>query len=164
VEQQVVLLVAAVLRNGVREPRRPVRSNAAQRNLAEAAKAEIARDLAVTPRLGDLAARLEVSPFHLCRVFRRWNGTPLLEYLVDLRIRAALEGLAEPPAGLSRLAHRLGFCSHSHFTAAFRRRMGTSPSRVRSALRRTCDNEDRENSAGRTGGPREDYRPMTIPS
>ncbi len=135
VEQQVVMLIGAVLRAGLlgARPVRPLRMGA-QRELAEHAKAELARDLSTTPRLRELALRLGASPYHLCRVFRRWNGKTLHEYLIELRVRAALEGLAELPMDLSRLAHRLGFSSHSHFTAAFRLRMGIPPSRLRAAL------------------------------
>ncbi len=139
VEQQVVILIGMVLEAGLPGARRPVAPahRRAQLELAEAARAELARNLAVTPSLGELAGRLQVSPFHLCRVFRRWNGMTLHEHLLELRVRAALEGLAERPSDLSRLAHRLGFSSHSHFTAAFRRRMGTPPSRLRNDLRTT---------------------------
>jgi AraC family transcriptional regulator len=131
VEQQVVLLIAAVLRASMAAARPNSLRRQVQREVAEGARAELARDLATTPTLQELAGRLQVSPFHLCRVFHRWNGMTLHEYLIELRVRAALEGLADPPANLSLLAHRLGFCSHSHFTAAFRRRMGAPPSRFR---------------------------------
>lgn len=151
VEQEVVALIAAVLRAGVpRAEPEPLVNRPAHRDLAEAAKAELARDLAVPPRLRELAERLEVSPFHLCRVFRSWTGRTLHEYVIDLRVRAALEDLGETPGDLSRLAHRLGFSSHSHFTAAFRRRMGAPPSRLRTDL-------------FRAGLPRH-HRPMTTPS
>ncbi|NOT06869.1 MAG: helix-turn-helix transcriptional regulator, partial [Gemmatimonadales bacterium] len=84
--------------------------------------------------VGTLARRLGVSPYHLCRVFREATGTTLHAYRLDLRLRAALEQLDLPGAPLSRLAHELGFSSHSHFTATLRRRFGTTPS----AFRRTA--------------------------
>ncbi|HEU5220333.1 MAG TPA: AraC family transcriptional regulator [Gemmatimonadales bacterium] len=135
IEREVVLLIAATLRAGVPRARRPEPVHPrAQRTLAEDARAVLAADPATTPGLRELATRLEVSPYHLCRVFRRWNGMTLHEYLIDFRVRAALEDLVEIPRDLSRLAHRLGFSSHSHFTAAFRRRMGAPPSRIRADL------------------------------
>lgn len=134
IEQEVATLVALVLRAGLGKAE-PLRVGLqAQRDLVEAAKAELARSLTQIPTLRELAGRLGVSPFHLCRVFRRWTGKTLHSYVLEVRARTAVEALAEPARELSRLAHRLGFSSHSHFTSAFRRRMGVAPSRLRYEL------------------------------
>jgi AraC-like DNA-binding protein len=45
---------------------------------------------------------------------------------------------------LSRLAADLGFSSHSHFTAAFRRHYGNSPAAARAILTRDTRSERRE--------------------
>ena len=84
--------------------------------------------------LGALAERVGVSPWHLCRVFRAATGTSLHAFRLDLRLRLALERLENPAADLSRLAHELGFSSHSHFSAAMRGRLGRSPSEFRQML------------------------------
>jgi AraC-like DNA-binding protein len=98
-----------------------------QRHLVDDARALVAL-LATQPlRLGDLAARLSCSIFHLCRTFRRIEGTTIHAYQQDIRLRMALEALPDAD-GLTDIALDLGFCSHSHFTAAFRRRFGLSPS------------------------------------
>ena len=51
-----------------------------------------------------------------------------------VRLRASLDRVA---AGedLSALAFDLGFSSHSHFSASFRRAFGVTPSRVRGLAR-----------------------------
>ena len=138
-EQAVLELVAAVLAsaNGGRRPARrlPAGTERLHRELAEAARRELARGATERLTLGELSRRLHVSPFHLCRVFRAQVGTTLHEYQVDVRVRVALERLAEPHVALSRLALDLGFASHSHFTAAVRRRLHTAPSAARRALR-----------------------------
>lgn len=92
-------------------------------------------------RIGDaltlrmLARALDTSPYHLCRTFRAITGTTLHAYRNDLRLRASLERLAEPGIDITDLALDLGFSSHSHFTAAFRRAFGQAPSAARRALR-----------------------------
>jgi AraC family transcriptional regulator len=46
-------------------------------------------------------------------------------------LREALEPIAEGKTDLSELAAGLGFSSHSHFTAAFRKELGLSPREVK---------------------------------
>jgi AraC-like DNA-binding protein len=52
-----------------------------------------------------------------------------------LRLQDAALALAEGVEDLSRLAHDLGFSSHSHFAQAFRAQFGIPPSRFRSGVR-----------------------------
>ena len=111
------------------------RTAEAHRELGEAAKAELAADLAATITLDELAARLHVSPFHLARVFRAETGFALAGYRHALRLRAALERLPLNDGDLTSLALELGFASHSHFTASFSREFGVPPSAVRSPRR-----------------------------
>ena len=63
----------------------------------------------------------------LCRLFRRHTGMTLHEYRTELRLRDALDRLASRRGDLTRIALDLGFSSHSHFTAAFRRAFGMTP-------------------------------------
>jgi AraC-like DNA-binding protein len=111
------------------------RTNAEHRELAEAAKSEIAADLSVRRSLGELAQKLHTSPFHLARVFRAETGFTLAGYRQSLRLRAALERLPGTDRDLSALALELGFSSHSHFTASFTREFGVPPSAVRDPRR-----------------------------
>lgn len=107
----------------------------AQRELAEAAAAVLGARFRERVDLAGLAAHLRVSPFHLCRVFRRHTGMPLHRRLTSLRVRAALEAVAERDGDLTAIALEHGFASHSHFTAAFRRELGRTPSAWRRAVR-----------------------------
>jgi AraC-like DNA-binding protein len=66
------------------------------------------------------------------RTFRAHEGLPIRRYLARLRLRLALEQLAEGGEDLTGLALDLGYADHSHFTNAFRREFGMSPSRFRS--------------------------------
>jgi len=86
-------------------------------------------------RLQDVAAAAGCSVWHVSRQFRRATGGSIHACLTRLRLRHALEALASGAEDLSQLAHALGFSSHSHFTAAFRREFGLAPARARAALR-----------------------------
>ncbi len=82
--------------------------------------------------VGSIAKVVGASPFHACRVFRRGAGYGLHAYLTEQRLRRSLVLLEEGRTDLRALAAELGFSSHSHFTAAFRRAFGIAPSEFRS--------------------------------
>jgi AraC family transcriptional regulator len=86
--------------------------------------------------LAEIAGELRVSPVYLTQVFQQVEGLPLYQYQLRLRLARALDLLARRD-DLTALALDLGFSSHSHFSAAFRRLYGYSPSAFkRSALHR----------------------------
>lgn len=84
--------------------------------------------------LTELSKLVDCSPFHLCRIFREQTGLSIHRYLNRLRLRAATDELSGGRDNMTRMALALGFSSHSHFSAAFRREFGVSPSRVRRAI------------------------------
>ena len=136
-EELALRLVGSILRAAPSRTRPPARTrtSASHRELAEAAKSELAADLATRATLGELAAKLHTSPFHLARVFRAETGFSLAAYRQALRLRVALERLPATERDLSTLALELGFSSHSHFTSSFTREYGVPPSAVRDARR-----------------------------
>lgn len=82
--------------------------------------------------LREIASELGVSPYFLCRIFRRETGTTIHACLTSKRLTRAYELLSgQQGANLSTLGLDLGFASHSHFTLAFCRRFGIPPSTVR---------------------------------
>ena len=103
----------------------------ARRDYVEDAKALLQRRFRERLRLDDIARALYVSTCHLCRLFKEETGVPIHRYLNQLRLQQALEDLAGGEADLTDLALGLGFSSHSHFTAVFRREFGVPPSQVR---------------------------------
>lgn len=83
--------------------------------------------------LAQIARHTGLSVYHLCRAFRSVTGLALHQYIQQLRIRHGLERVCESEAHLSRIAVDLGFAHHSHFTNAFRREFGITPSKLRSS-------------------------------
>ncbi len=127
------VLEAAFARHGRRVPqvRRRNDTDADHADRAEAVKIYLASRLCERITLDDVARAVYASPFHLARLFQQRTGMPVHRYLTLLRLRASLERLAGGENNLTALALELGFSSHSHFTDAFRREFGRTPSDVR---------------------------------
>ncbi len=81
--------------------------------------------------VASIAKVVGVSPFHMCRVFRRRAGYTLHGYLTEQRLRRALVLLEDGQTDLRAIAASLGFSSHSQFTARFHAAFGATPSRFR---------------------------------
>ena len=135
-EEEVLTLVGAVIARAVsaRTESAVTSRAAARRALVEGAQAELARTLSNPTDVTELARRLDTSPYHLCRVFRQGTGLTLHAYRLDLRVRNAMERLADARTDISRVALELGFSSHSHFTSVFRTRVGMTPGDCRRTL------------------------------
>jgi AraC family transcriptional regulator len=86
-------------------------------------------------RLHQVGRAVGASPEYLTDLFRRAEGVSLHRYVVQLRLARALVELPHAD-DLSALALDVGFSSHSHFSAAFRRAFGCTPSELRQAMRR----------------------------
>ncbi|HEX2453161.1 MAG TPA: AraC family transcriptional regulator [Vicinamibacterales bacterium] len=100
------------------------------RRLIRRTKEFLEAHLAAPLRLRDVARAVGASPAYLTDVFRRVEGVPLHQYVIQLRLSRALVELPHA-SDLTRLAFDLGFSSHSHFAAAFRRAFGCTPSAFR---------------------------------
>jgi len=108
--------------------------SARQREDVAAAQETLEQRFAEPLPLHELARAVGLSPFELCRLFRRGTGSTVHGYRTRLRLAHGLERLArEPRARLVDLALDLGFDSHSHFTEVFRRSLGRTPSAFRAA-------------------------------
>lgn len=128
---------ARVLREGLDARAAGGAVTARQRALATRARRVLAERGPRPLRVTDLARALDCSPFHLIHTFRRVEGTTICAHHAQVRLRAAAIRLIAAPGGdLSSLALDFGFSSHSHFTAAFRRAFGMTPSTLAGTSRR----------------------------
>jgi AraC-like DNA-binding protein len=125
-----VLESAFVHRGEARKPKREG-TDADHAERAEAAKTYLAARMSERITLDDVASAVNVSPFHLARIFQKHTGVPVHRYLTQLRLRASLERLTDGASDLTALTLELGFSSHSHFTDTFRREFGKAPSEIR---------------------------------
>ena len=81
--------------------------------------------------IADVARAVNVSPFHLSRLYRKGTGMTLHRSLMRHRLRDGLERLLDAGESVSTIALEVGFSSHSHFTDAFRAEFGCAPSAAR---------------------------------
>jgi AraC-like DNA-binding protein len=133
IDEAIIILVHRLLSRTARPDQ--FRPNALRdRQLASQAHSLLAANYSNSVSLECLARQLGVSVFHLCRVYRRVMNSSLWSQIQRLRIGEALQRLAEGERDLTALGLSLGYAHHSHFTAAFRRHLGLTPSSARQRL------------------------------
>ena len=77
--------------------------------------------------LSDLAHACGLSVRHFTRAFRQSTAMAPHQWLLDHRIERAKDFLAKSRFPLKDIALSCGFADQSHFSRAFRRRVGVSP-------------------------------------
>ncbi len=133
-EELVLALLRAALRpDGHRQTPNGTRTASLVRRTKEFLEAHLATRIL----LADIAREVRASPAYLTDLFTRVEGISLHHYLTQLRLARALAELPDAD-DLTGLALDLGFSSHSHFTFAFRRAFGCTPSDFRDAARRAA--------------------------
>ena len=78
---------------------------------------------------------LPLSRFHFMKVFKKATGRSPRQYLIDLRMRAAMNLLKTTDMPVQEVARQSGFDDPFYFSRIFSRRTGVSPAayKVRSA-------------------------------
>jgi AraC family transcriptional regulator of adaptative response / methylphosphotriester-DNA alkyltransferase methyltransferase len=84
--------------------------------------------------LSEIAAHLNISPFHMQRVFKRIKGFTPAEQLTRIRLNEATKMLAREKPTIEQIAGLVGFSNPSHFSSVFKRTTGVSPSDYRKNL------------------------------
>jgi AraC family transcriptional regulator len=82
-------------------------------------------------KLEELASQVGYSRGHFLKMFRTTTGTSPHQYLVQRRVERAKALLSAGQLPLTEIAVTCGFSNQSHFSAEFRRRVGTSPAHYR---------------------------------
>jgi AraC-like DNA-binding protein len=109
-------------------------SHASTRLVESAQEAVLADDPQASTLVG-LARQLDVSPYHLSRVFKAHMGTGLTRYRNRIRVSRALHRLHHGEDDLARLAIELGFADQAHLTRTITSHVGQPPAVLRRALR-----------------------------
>jgi AraC-like DNA-binding protein len=84
--------------------------------------------------LSALAAESGCSRSQFMRMFKAAMGVAPHRHLVELRLRHAQQLIASRNSPLIDIAFECGFRSHAHFSTAFTRRFGMTPSLYRKSL------------------------------
>jgi len=133
-EELVLQLLRSAFQHDARRER-PTGSTTARliRQTKEVLQSQLSKRVLLT----DVARTVGASPAYLTDLFSRTEGASLHQYLTQLRLARALVELPHTD-DLTTLALDLGFSSHSHFTYAFRRGFGCTPSQFRESTRARC--------------------------
>lgn len=91
----------------------------------------IQADPAAPVRIADMASIAGLSPSAFTRAFRRSTGLTPHRFVIEQRLQAARQLLADSDKPIIDIALSVGFSSQSHFGAAFRAATGVSPARYR---------------------------------
>jgi AraC family transcriptional regulator len=81
--------------------------------------------------LPELARVAGLSISYFARAFKQSEGVTPHAYVMQQRVRHALDLLAETDQPLTQIAYASGFADQSHFTRQFKDRMGQTPSAYR---------------------------------
>lgn len=138
VEEEIITLTGEILRAS--HSRRAVQDTPSRNTLRVHAeqthfvKTFLNAHVGLSLTLGEISSAVHLSPYHLCRVFKRNTGMTLHHYVKRLRLFNAAERLLEHPhMRLDLLALEYGFSNHGNFSTAFRQTFGVNPSELRGA-------------------------------
>ena len=129
-ESALYAVFSAVLRRHMSVDPQPL---AAHPRAVERVRALLADRLADNLSLQQLADAVELSPYHLNRLFRQHLGLPPVAWRNQLRVARARTLLARGgrPADI---ALELGFADQAHLTRAFRHALGVTPAAYQRAV------------------------------
>lgn len=80
---------------------------------------------------GDIGYALGYHPYYLSRVFGEIYGISIHKYLVDCRLKNALQMLQTTEDPIETVGYNCGFSTPTRFSASFKAKYGIVPSKVR---------------------------------
>lgn len=96
--------------------------------------AYLARHIYTNVTIEELTEHFHFGKSHLCEVFKRSQGTTILQYYLKLKLTEAKRMLHEENVSVGEISERLGFESQSYFARIFKRHVGVSPRDFRAAV------------------------------
>lgn len=99
-----------------------------------AAKAWIDSNYDQPVTLAALAARSHLSVPHFCSEFKRCFGAPAIDYLIRVRMQAAMHHLGDSNRSITEVARLAGYENLFHFSRLFKQRFGVSPRGMRGRM------------------------------
>lgn len=90
--------------------------------------------------LGRVAGLCGMGPFQFSRMFKRENGMTFQEFLIQYRIKKALELFRNPHISVTEVAFAVGFNDLSYFSRVFRKYVGAVPSQFYSKVKKRIEN------------------------
>ena len=129
------LFYLAAERSGLRSPEMP-ELKLARPDMMRQVKFYLTQNYATQVTLEQLAARFEISPANLSRLFRHEFGVGFSRYLTTVRLESAVALLNSTSLPISEVALRCGFSTSGYFIRIFRKHFGVTPKDYRRRERR----------------------------
>lgn len=82
-----------------------------------------------------IADHFFISKYHLCRIFNKNLGIPLITYLNTIKVREACAMMKRGRSNLTEIAMACGFNSSSYFCKVFKNEKGVSPTEYKKRLK-----------------------------
>jgi AraC-like DNA-binding protein len=98
------------------------------------AREYILSHLETPPGLSELSRIIGINEYKLKRGFKEIFGTTVFGYLSDARLDIAKNSLLEQKKSTTEVASEMGYASVQHFSGAFKKKFGVSPTRFKSDL------------------------------
>ncbi|MEX6686817.1 AraC family transcriptional regulator [Danxiaibacter flavus] len=95
------------------------------------AREYIMSHLDVPPSLTELSRIVGINEYKLKRGFKEMFSNTVFGYLADARLELAKNDLLENRQSIAEIAFALGYSSLQHFSYAFKKKFGMSPSKLR---------------------------------
>lgn len=93
-------------------------------------------------RISDVANQIGIDRSYLTKIFREEYHTSPQEFLIKLRMEAAISLLTQTSDTISSIAAQIGYPDALAFSRIFKQRTGQSPSEYRAAAQETTPNKD----------------------
>ena len=131
------IILKNVFQNMLRRIARTVHTDAASPPVPAKyleAKHHMELNYAQRTTLKDLAQRFNLSAPYFCNRFKRYFGVSPMDFLISLRMHAAMHHLRNVNYTISQIAEIVGYSDIFYFSKTFKKRFGASPTAIRRQL------------------------------
>lgn len=85
----------------------------------------------VNLNLQEIAEAMRMSPTYIGKMFKKWHGQSVAEYINEIRLRNAVQYLEENKYNINDIIEKVGFGNRSIFFRLFKNKFGTTPKEYR---------------------------------
>lgn len=89
--------------------------------------------------LQDMAEIVSVTPWYLERVFKKYTGDSLNQYLIHLKLGYAQNLFRDTSKSIAQVAEEVGYDNPSYFSQLFKKKFGVTPGAYRKKLKEFSD-------------------------
>lgn len=89
--------------------------------------------------LEDMSKIVSVSPWYLERVFKKYTGDSLNQYLIRLKLGYAQNLFRDTSKSIAQVAEEVGYDNPSYFSQLFKKKFGVTPGAYRKKLKESSD-------------------------